>query len=299
VARVLCLGAAILDTIFRLDAIPTVPTKVLPTDCVQIGAGMASAAATAVARLGGEAHFWGRVGDDAAGRQYAEDIGREGVRLDRLRFVAGARTPVSTILVDRAGDRLVVPYYDPALDQDASWLPLDEVAGFDVVLADFRWPAGARALLGAAQAAGVPAVLDADVAPSAVMAEIVPLASHPVFSEPAFRSHMGRDDVVAALGDAAEPAGGLIGFTRGAGGFHWKQGGRLHHVAAPGVQAVDTLSAGDVFHGAFALGLAEGMDAAAAGRFAVAAASLKCTRFGGRLGAPQRAEVEAFLQAAR
>jgi sulfofructose kinase len=61
------------------------------------------------------------------------------------------------------------------------------------------------------------------------------------------------------------------------------------------VEAVDTLGAGDTFHGAFALALAEGRDIQAAMRFAAAAAAIKCTRFGGIEGAPLRGEVEAFL----
>jgi sulfofructose kinase len=63
------------------------------------------------------------------------------------------------------------------------------------------------------------------------------------------------------------------------------------------VEAIDTLGAGDTFHGAFALALAEGRDAVAAMRFAAAAAAVKCTRFGGISGTPLRTEVEAFLAA--
>jgi sugar/nucleoside kinase (ribokinase family) len=58
---------------------------------------------------------------------------------------------------------------------------------------------------------------------------------------------------------------------------------------------VDTLGAGDVFHGAFALAITEKQELRAALRFASAAAALKCTRFGGAFAAPQRAEVEALL----
>jgi sugar/nucleoside kinase (ribokinase family) len=58
---------------------------------------------------------------------------------------------------------------------------------------------------------------------------------------------------------------------------------------------VDTLGAGDVFHGAFALAITENQDIPSALRFASAAAALKCTRFGGAFAAPQRAEVEQLL----
>jgi sulfofructose kinase len=52
---------------------------------------------------------------------------------------------------------------------------------------------------------------------------------------------------------------------------------------------------GDVWHGAFALGLAEGMDITQAAQFANAAAALKCTRTGGRRGAPTREQVSDLL----
>jgi sulfofructose kinase len=60
---------------------------------------------------------------------------------------------------------------------------------------------------------------------------------------------------------------------------------------------VDTLGAGDVFHGAFALALAGKQELAAAVRFATTAASLKCTRLGGSMAAPMRSEVQAALAA--
>ena len=61
------------------------------------------------------------------------------------------------------------------------------------------------------------------------------------------------------------------------------------------MHTVDTLGAGDMFHGAFALAITEKQGLQQALRFASAAAALKCTRFGGAFASPQRAEVEALL----
>ena len=69
------------------------------------------------------------------------------------------------------------------------------------------------------------------------------------------------------------------------------------HLPAFPVTAVETLGAGDTFHGAFALALAEGLAIAAAMRFAAAAAALRCTRSGGRTALPSRQEVMALLAA--
>jgi sulfofructose kinase len=73
----------------------------------------------------------------------------------------------------------------------------------------------------------------------------------------------------------------------------------LQETPAFPVHTVDTLGAGDDFHGAFALAIAEGQELSEALRFASAAAALKCTRFGGALAAPQRLEVEELLRSGR
>jgi len=62
------------------------------------------------------------------------------------------------------------------------------------------------------------------------------------------------------------------------------------------VHTVDTLGAGDIFHGAFTLAITENQDVPDALCFASAAAALKCTRFGGAFACPQRPEVEALLE---
>jgi sulfofructose kinase len=73
--------------------------------------------------------------------------------------------------------------------------------------------------------------------------------------------------------------------------------GELRHYPGFEVPVVDTLGAGDVWHGAFALALAEGRGEAQAVQYASAAAALKVQRKGGRSGAPMRAELDSFLAA--
>jgi sulfofructose kinase len=296
IPRTLCVGAATFDTIFKVPAIPATPTKVLPTACIQQAGGMAASGGAAIVRLGGQVEYWTRVGDDDTGRRIIADLSAAGLDLARVRRVPGGRSTLCTILVDDAGGRLVVPFYDPDLEPNPGWLPVDEIKRFDAVLVDARWPAGATRVLEAARAAGVPAVFDADISPAGVLETLAPLASHVVFSEPALHEFTGRTDVNQALRAAAARLPGFVGVTLGARGFRWLDKAELHSVPAPKVAVVDTLSAGDVFHGAFTLALAEKMPIADAGRFACATASLKCTRFGGRAAAPTRAEVEALLK---
>jgi sugar/nucleoside kinase (ribokinase family) len=62
----------------------------------------------------------------------------------------------------------------------------------------------------------------------------------------------------------------------------------------PAVQAVDTIGAGDNFHGAFALAVSRGFPLHRAVRLAVATASLSCRDYGGRQGLPDMREALAF-----
>ena len=108
-------------------------------------------------------------------------------------------------------------------------------------------------------------------------------------------SPMGAVDATVALKTEGEKLTGT--FDLGGGRVWAVEDGTIAHIPAFVVETVDTLGAGDVWHGAFALALAEGQGAREAIRFASAAAAIKCTRFGGRAGAPTRQEVDAFLAA--
>jgi sulfofructose kinase len=284
-----------MDAIYRVAAIPATPTKVLATGFTECGGGMAANASVAIARLGGAAHYWGRVGADALGERILAELAAEGVNIDAVRRVPGCVSPSAAILVAPDGERLVCAYNDPALDPDPGWLPLPRVSGFAAVLADVRWPAAARVVLDAARSAGKVAVLDGDVGPIDVLRDLARRASHAVFSAPGLALVSGMEDPGAGLARIAAQVPAFVGVTLGADGFLWREGASERRVPAPKVLAVDTLAAGDVWHGAFTLALGEGAEIAFAARFANAAAALKCARAGGRTGAPTRAEVTALL----
>lgn len=295
-ARLLCVGIVCWDWLYRVDTIPATPIKIEARDLVGTGGGMASSAACAIGRLGGTVEFWGRCGDDAIGDDLVADIRSYGVRVDRMRRIPGYASPVAAILIDKRGERLIVPFYDPALDQDPSWLPVEDIAHVDGVMVDVRWPRGAGRALDAAKAAGKIAMLDADLAPQAVLDDLMARATHVVWSEAALLDWSGEREIEAALRAARRRHNGFLGVTVGEHGFRWLDGDVVRGEPAPPIVAVDTLAAGDVFHGAFLLGLAEGKTTAEAARFANVAAAFKCRGFGSRTTTPTRAEVDAFLE---
>ena len=88
-ATVVCCGAATLDTLFRVARLPTGPGKILPTAVLEVAHGMATSAAAAVARLGGRARLFARVGDDAGGGRFIDDLAAEGVDCRFVRRIPG------------------------------------------------------------------------------------------------------------------------------------------------------------------------------------------------------------------
>lgn len=289
--RLLFVGALTQDTILRVDALPVAQGKYVARDAVQIAAGMATSAACAAQRLGADSTLWASVGDDAVGDMLVAGIRAEGVDCSFVRRVTGAASAVSAILVDPQGERVIVPYYDPRTYADPGALPCD-IARFDAVMVDVRWPGAAELALKAARTAGKPAIFDADTAPRETLERLLPHASHVVASEPAAALLTDGAAPAEACGRLAARTGVFVAVTAGGAGTHWIAHDRtsVRHTPAPRITPVDTLSAGDVYHGAFATAVAEGMDMEMAIRFASAAAAVKCLSFGGRLAAPDRAE---------
>ncbi len=288
----LCVGHAVQDFVFSVPQMPSRAEKHRATAFTTIGGGPAASAAVAIARLGGRALLAARLGEDPLATLIEAELREEGVDPRYLRRYPGFASSVSAVLVDPRGERLIVNYLDAALPSEADWLPDPLAAGARVVLADTRWPEGAQAALTRACAAGLPAVLDAD-RPIPADGALLRTASHVAFSYEALREYTGLADPVAALRASGLSAWCCV--TVGAEGVHVLDRGEHRHLPGHRVPVVDTLGAGDVWHGAFALALAEGQNELAAVRFASAAAALKVQRAGGRAGAPTRAELDQFL----
>lgn len=288
-------GVAVIDIVMSVDELPRHPEKYRARDGAIIGGGCAANAAAAVARLGGEALLAARIGRDPIGEMIVAGLKAESVDCSLVRRIEDGRSSFSSIYVDADGERQIVNFRDMALSFDASWLEPAVPDALDAILADTRWPQGAAVAMAAARERGIPGILDAE-APVREAEEALRQASHIAFSAQGLRDFAGIEDLDAALGSAREETGAWVCYTDGAKGVSFFEAGAPAHVPAFAVDVVDTLGAGDVWHGAFALALGEGQAEREAIRFANAVAALKCTRFGGRAGTPGRAEAEAFMR---
>lgn len=296
VAKVACVGIAVLDRVYLFDTLPLLPGKHIARGYRENGGGMAANAAVSIVALGGAAEWCGRLGDDAPGATLLAMLRHHGVGTAGATVAAGACSPTSGILLDAEGERLLAVHPGENLPEDAP-IPTEALAGAGAVLADPRWIGGAERLFAAAAARGIPRVLDADISPPGVLPRLVPLADHVIFSERGLAAFSGLADPAEALAQVARQVDAVLAVTLGPRGSLWWRDGRAVALPAPQVRTRDTTGCGDVFHGAYALALAEGAAPMDAARFATAAAALKATRGDGWAGMPDRAAVEGLLRA--
>jgi sugar/nucleoside kinase (ribokinase family) len=296
---ILCAGTAVVDEIFRVGRFPTPEEKVHATAFLTLGGGCAANAAVTITRLGGRARLaaplGGPAGTDSIGDRILDGLARERVDCGGVERLPGIGSPISGICIDDAGERTIITYRDDRITEARVGDPAPLVASVDAVLADNRYPDFVLPICREAHRRGIPVVIDGDKA-ARDKDTLLANASHIIFSAEALRETVGMHDVAAALKLLAARMNVFLAVTEGANGVLWIEAGAVRRMPAFRVQAIDTLAAGDVFHGAFVLALAEGDSHLTALRFAAATAALKCTRFGGIGGAPTRPEVEAFLQ---
>ena len=265
----------------------------------------------AVARLGCSAGFVGAVGDDDFGRCLLERFRRDGVDFSCGRVLADHTTGVAFVAYFRDGSRrflyhwrhaaagqLSPEYVDPAYVGGARWL---HVTGCNLAVAEGPRQACYRALDLVSPKARVS--FDPNIRPEVLTVEQVRALCAPAIAR--------ADVILPSLGEAAMLTGAAsdeegcrqwaaqgktVVLKQGPRGCRIFQGEVDLCVPGLAVEEVDPTGAGDCFCGGFTVATLEGLDLAAAGRFANAVGALAVTQKGPMEGAPTRAEVEALLR---
>lgn len=290
-ADVLLVGVAALDFVFSVETFPDKAMKYRADGAEILIGGGAANAALAVSRLGGSAHLGARLGDDRIADIFLSLLEPEGVRANLVQRTNGARSSFSSIYIDRGGERQIMNFRGADLTDDTDWI--GEAPEVQAVMTDTRWGAGAIRALELASERGVPGVVDAE-APMDL--KMLSPASHVAFSLQGLMSFAKSDTLHDALLEVDGTLPGWVCVTDGADGTYHVEGGVVVNTPSFAVEVKDTLGAGDVWHGAFALALGEDRKETDAIQFANAAAAIKCTTFGGLKGCPDRVAVEEFLK---
>lgn len=246
-ARVCVVGSVNMDLVFAVQVLPAPGATVLASSMVRAPGGKGGNQAVAAARAGADVVLVAAVGEDDTGAALRAHL--EANRVDVSGVVAlPIPSGTASIVVDAHAENVIVvaPGANRHLSLSSPYLR-DLVAGCEVLLMQLEIP-GETALAAAriARDAGATVVLNAS----------------PVGADPAILAQLAEvTDVVIVNESEAQrwdwPVPHLVTTLGARGATHRSADGETA-VAAPGVEAVDTTGAGDVFAGVLAAGWAAG-----------------------------------------
>lgn len=242
-------GLCTLDVIQSVERIPAANEKIAALEFMMAAGGPATNAAVAFAHLGGSARLATRLPEHPLTDVIRDDLSRCRISLEAR--VEGDGPPISaSILVTRAtGERAVISPSASAVFNVREPSPPPSLDGVHAVLVDGYHRDISLPIAQVARARGIPVVMDAgslkphtpDVAQAAdVVVVSADLATPDGSREPA--------DVFAWLSSLGVERAAI---TRGADAVLWRTPTGSGQVAVAPVDVVDTLGAGDFFHGAF------------------------------------------------
>lgn len=290
------LGQCSLDYLGLVDRYPEINTKIEVLEWQEQGGGPVATALVALSRLGVSCSFAGVTGDDEAGEKIRGSLAQEGVDIKGLIRRERSSSQLAFIVVEKTTAKRTVFWRRPS----GSELRPDEpgpdfLLHSNFLLVDGLMMDASLAAVKKARTMQVPVMLDAGSARPG-MAGLAKLCDYVVASE-VFAEGMGWELMPESL---LKEYGALgiraLTVTQGERGSITVSDERVIRTPAFPVEAVDTTGAGDVFHAGYIYGLLQQWDIEYVVRFASALAAMKCTRMGGRAGAPSLGEVMQFLK---
>jgi ribokinase len=298
--HIVVVGSLNMDLVGCAPRLPVVGETITGHTFFDAPGGKGANQAYAAAKLGGRVSMVGRVGSDDFGRRMRANLEQADCDVSGVLALQDCPSGIALIFVADEGHNsiMVLPGANGRLTEadiegsrqqfeGAAYVLLQLESPLPTVIAAARTAhlAGAQVMLDPAPAHPLPDqlfslidVLTPNETEAAILAGLPPRRLDPLQAAEIASQlrRRGARTVIVKLGDQ-----GCVLVTDG----------EPRHIPAPEVQAVDTTAAGDVFNGALAVGLSEGMALSAACQFANRAAALSVTRRGAQPAAPSRPEV--------
>ena len=305
-AKIAVVGSLIFDFVASADHLPRMGETVMGDRFQMNTGGTGANQAVQAARLGAKVTLVGRVGRDFQGDTILENLRRDGID---PRFVAQDEresTACCCIHVDRQGNNAIIiaPNANLALTEEDVDRAREELLASDILLLQQEIPMAVnRYAARLAQERGIPVILNP--APAVPLdRELLSLASFFTPNETEAEYYAGLSVQESPEEWECRTAQRLLELgarrvllTLGKRGAFLMDGERKELFPAfEGIHAVDATAAGDAFHGALAVALAEGRPLEEALLFANGAGGLAASRAGAQTSLCRRAELEQFLR---
>lgn len=299
--QVVGLGLATLDVLIRLKDMPTWEHGSRVEGFRLEGGGLVGTAMVAAAKLGARVGFIGTAGTDESATIKLRSMVDVGIDLSHLMRRPGPDDQVIIVHVHaETGERMFSgvrginkqPIGVEELDRDyitsAEYLHLDGFHG-DSALQAAKWM----------KEAGKAVVLDGSKTNGRVGDHLRKLVEYVdvLITGAGFARGLTDIDDIWEAGEKILTMGPRIFVeTVGEKGSYTVTKEEKFHTPAFEVDVIDTTGAGDVFHGAYIVGLLHGWNMRQIALFSTAVSAIKCTKLGGRNGIPLFDEVMIYLK---
>ena len=296
--RIAVIGSSNTDMVIKTSKLPVPGETILGGDFFMNPGGKGANQAVAAARLGGKVTLIAKTGDDVFGREAKQIFENDHINTDYLTTDPTHPSGVALITVDNHGENCIVvaPGSNSYLSNEDIDLARQAIIGSELLLmqleipietveyaANIAFEAGIKVILNPAPAAPISDTLLSKlymITPNETEAELI--SGIPVVDSASaelaarYLCRRGVQVVIITLGSK-----GAFLFT----------GEKGIVIPAPAVKALDTTAAGDVFNGAIAVAISEGLPLEVGVEFACKAAAISVTRMGAQSSAPYRAEI--------
>lgn len=278
--RGLFVGLTTLDLIYGVTHLPHANEKQVATEFTIAAGGPATNAAVTFRHLGNEAFLLSGIGQQSVTGLIRTDLDAQQVQSYDLLPERMDAPPLSSITVTQQnGDRAVVCRNALKWQASPKHIPADCLKDVDVVLVDGHQIEVSVAIAKSARQRGIPVVLDGG-SWKVGLEKVFPFVDYAIcsadFLPPGCTT---QAEVIQFLwGAIAQPN---IAITRGGQSIQYVCGEQGGEVAVAPITPVDTLGAGDAFHGAFCHWILQAQFVEAL-REAAAIAALACQEFGTR-----------------
>jgi sugar/nucleoside kinase (ribokinase family) len=245
----LFVGLTTLDTIYLTPTYPKSNQKLVASDYTIAAGGPATNAAVAFAHLGNTATLWSAIGTHPMTALIRSDLAHCGVTIADLDPHRCQPPPISSIVVTQAtGERAVVSINATRSQIEGDRISFDCLQPINIILIDGHQMAVSQIVAQWARSQHISIAIDAGSWKAGFEA-VLPLADYVIASSHFFPPDChSRDETFAYLANLKIPN---IAMTGGEQPIAFIHNGKIEKIPVPKVSAIDTLGAGDIFHGAF------------------------------------------------
>jgi ribokinase len=298
-ASIVVIGSTNTDMVIRADHLPAPGETLLGGSFFMNPGGKGANQAVAAKRLGGDVTFIAKTGSDIFGVDALRSFIREGIHVNYMLTDPDTPSGVALITVDQHAENTIVvaPGANGTLSSSDLDHATDVIKSAAIVLMQLETPLETVTKAAALVASGNGIVIlnpaPACPLPNDLLKNISIITPNETEAEMLSGIHITDNESVRTAAHAIRQKGvDTVIITLGAKGAYILGKDIEQLVEAPIVEAIDTTAAGDVFNGALAAGLAEGLSLVEAVEFGCHAASISVTRLGAQAAAPYRHEIE-------